>query len=201
MISKEHILDTAWTLFVKRGCKTVTMDEIASEAGMSKRTLYEQFGDKSQLIRDSIVMMGEKEEQKSLEIRKSSNNVLEYMLALHKYRVDARMKIYDHFFIEVKRYYPEVFSGVVSKIRETNFIRNKEVILLGQGQGLFLPDLNVDMISTVMSETVNVVIESRFGENPDFDKKEFFRNIMLVFLRGMSTPKGIKIIDDFLNYV
>ena len=60
MATREQILETSLHLFLQRGCKNLTMDEVASENGISKRTLYEMFKDKSSLLEESIISLHEK---------------------------------------------------------------------------------------------------------------------------------------------
>ena len=60
MATRTQILETSLQLFLEKGCKNVTMDDIASENGMSKRTLYELFKDKSSLLEESIVTLHER---------------------------------------------------------------------------------------------------------------------------------------------
>jgi len=175
------------------------MDDIASEVGISKRTLYEQFGDKSQLLNECITRMGKREEEKIKELQSQSANVLEFLFSIHKFRTESRMSIYDNFFQEVKKFYPDVYEGIISKLRKAHFSVTREMILQGQGQGLFLPLLDVDMAATVISEIINVIKNAKLMVDVEFNRKSFLKNTMFLFLRGMSTKEGIEIIDRFLD--
>jgi len=201
MASKEHILGIACRLFRERGCKSVTMDDIAAESGISKRTLYEQFDDKSALLRDSIALMGGRYGAQIEKIRQSSGNVLEFFFNVHRYQTDFRMKMYDHFFSDMKKYYPEVFEGVVSKIRSHNYEKNRELILQGQSQGIFHTFVDVDILTALMTEIVNVIKESEQVGQYEIGRRELLENTMFIFLRGISTPKGIGMIDEYVKSV
>lgn len=201
MASKEHIMDIACRLFRERGCKSVTMDDIAEECGISKRTLYEQFRDKSALLRDSTIMMGARYAAQIEKIRQESANVLEFLFNVHKYQTDFQMKIYDNFFNDMKKYYPEVFEGVVAKIKAHNYEKNRELILQGRNQGIFHSFVNVDILAALLTEIVNVIKESKLVGRYEIGRKEILANTMFIFLRGMSTPKGIEMIDEYVNSV
>jgi len=199
MASREHILKISCDLFLRRGCKSVTMDDIASEVGMSKRTLYELFRDKTQLLNECIMLMGRRDEEKIKELHSKSANVLEFLFSIHKYRTESRMSIYDNFFQEVKKYYPDVYEGIISKLRNAHFSGTREMILQGQEQGLFLPRLDVDMAAIVISEIINVIKNAKPVVDVKFNRNDFVKNTVFLFLRGMSTSIGIDIIDKFLD--
>lgn len=199
MASKEHILETTCRLFMERGCKSVTMDDIASENGISKRTLYEQFADKSALLEACILYMGEKDNVRIEEIRKNSENVLEFLFAVHSYRSDSGMKIYANFFSELQKYYPEVYEGVVARMRSGIFRSNRELIVTGQRQGIFHDYMNVDILAALITRAMNMVKDSGISRDLDVTGKEVMQNMLFIFLRGMSTVNGIRIIDDFLK--
>jgi len=199
MASREHILKISCDLFLHRGCKSVTMDDIASEVGISKRTRYEQFKDKTQLLHECIMLMGRRDEEKIRELHSKSANVLEFLFSIHKYRAESRMSIYENFFQEVRKFYPDVYEGIISRLRRSHFSGTREMILQGKEQGLFLPRLDVDMAATVISEIINVINNTKLGVDVNFNRKDFVKNAMFIFLRGMSTKVGVEIIDRFLD--
>ncbi len=201
MASKEHILDIACRLFRERGCKSVTMDDIATESGISKRTLYEQFDDKSALLRDCTAMMGERYGAQIERIRQNSGNVLEFFFNVHRYQTDFRMKMYDNFFSDMEKYYPEVFEGVVSKINTHNYEKNRGLILQGQSQGIFNTFVDVDILTALMTDIVNVIKESKLVGQYEISRRELLEDTMFIFLRGVSTPKGIEMIDEYVKSV
>jgi len=179
----------------------VTMDDIATESGISKRTLYEQFDDKSALLRDCTAMMGERYGAQIERIRQNSGNVLEFFFNVHRYQTDFRMKMYDNFFSDMEKYYPEVFEGVVSKINTHNYEKNRGLILQGQSQGIFNTFVDVDILTALMTDIVNVIKESKLVGQYEISRRELLEDTMFIFLRGVSTPKGIEMIDEYVKSV
>ena len=57
---RDRIIEVSSDLFMSNGCKSVTMDEVAAANGISKRTLYEHFKDKTNLLEECLLMMEEK---------------------------------------------------------------------------------------------------------------------------------------------
>ena len=120
MTNREQILRNTSALFLERGCKSLTMDDVASANGMSKRTLYEMFHDKAGLLRECILLMHKDNMTRSEEEFAKSGNVLEWFMLSLENKDEKRMSFYYDFFTEVKRYYPEVFMNVVQDVNRWN---------------------------------------------------------------------------------
>ena len=116
MTNREQILRRTGDLFLERGCKSLTMDEVASANGMSKRTLYEMFHDKAGLLRECILLMHKGNMVRMEEELAGADNVLAWFMRSLENKDEKRMSFYYDFFTEVKRYYPEVFMNVVTNI-------------------------------------------------------------------------------------
>lgn len=102
---KTKIIETSLELFLQKGCKSVTMDHIARENGISKRTLYENFTDKSQLLEDCIGLMHEQMKVFAGSFRRKEENVIDVLFRLHDSQSDGLLDLKRNFFDELKRYY------------------------------------------------------------------------------------------------
>ena len=116
MTNREQILRITSALFLERGCKSLTMDEVASANGMSKRTIYELFHDKAELLQECILLMHRDNMNKSEDELAKAGNVLEWFMYSLRSKDSQRMTFYYDFFTEVKKYYPEVFLNVVKDV-------------------------------------------------------------------------------------
>ena len=116
MTNREQILRITASLFLERGCKSLTMDEVASANGMSKRTLYELFHDKAELLQECILLQHKDNMLRSEEELSRAGNVLEWFMHSLRSKDSQRMTFYYDFFTEVKKYYPEVFLNVVKDV-------------------------------------------------------------------------------------
>ena len=116
MTNREQILRSTSALFLERGCKSLTMDEVASANGMSKRTLYELFHDKAKLLQECILLLHKDNMVRSEEELSKAGNVLEWFMNSLRNKDSQRMTFYYDFFTEVKKYYPEVFLNVVKDV-------------------------------------------------------------------------------------
>lgn len=196
---KERIIENSLELFMNRGCKSVTMDDVAGENGVSKRTLYEFFKDKSTLLQDILVLYENKMRKMFYDISMTSDNILEQFFQLHDRQSELSINLRIIFFAELKKFYPEIYNTVVKKMVCTHDNVIKDGIIKGQQQGLFCKNLNVDIVSKVMGELGSIMENQQLFPLNQFERKAVFREIFINYLRGISTLKGIEIIDNYLN--
>ena len=158
---KERIIDQAMHMFVSQGIKSVRMDDIAQQLGVSKRTLYEMFGDKEGLLYLAMERYSERNRQRWNELTADAHDVLEAMF-------------------------------MVLSLRS----------MLEQGieAGLFVNNFNIDLSISVLYYTASAIVTRRELMLPDgMSEREAFVQIISNFFRGISTAKGLRLIDDNLK--
>lgn len=195
---KERVVRTAANLFVRNGIKAITMDYIASQLGMSKRTLYENFKDKDTLLLSCVRYLDEERIKETEEIKKKSANAIElflwvYQSALQKLRYTNR-----NYFSDLKKYHPSV-----SVYYETNKEKNLEnfILLLEKGiyEGYIRKELNVEIITFLLGAQLELLMKSDDIDLNKYSFMEVFETIVMNFVRGIATPKGVAFIDEFIN--
>ena len=187
-------------LFLERGCKSLTMDDVASANGMSKRTLYEMFHDKAGLLRECILLMHKGNMVRMEEELAGADNVLAWFMRSLENKDEKRMSFYYDFFTEVKRYYPEVFMNVVQDVNRWHCELLERVIRQGQKEGLFITDiLDAHQLSLQLFE-LSVAVTDRAVRNYLEIKHDRGSDCLMLFLiRGIATEKGREYIDEYLK--
>ena len=197
---REHIMETAIALFYSRGCKAVTMDEIASEAGVSKRTLYEQFSDKEALLEGSIRWWNQKNQEVAEAIVQKAENTLDVLLQIHHFQSEQMVKMSIELVSDVKKYYHRVFKHTILATREEHRARTKAFLLRGQAEGIFRADINIDLINELFEMMFYFIHDNNKALIQKYSYEEFFRGTTLCFIRGISTEKGINYLNEhFMN--
>lgn len=193
---KEDIL--AWVLqrFREKGIRSVTMDEIAAHAGISKRTLYEQFGDKEQLLIECLKYHWAQEQRILLEYAESgTHNVLELILFSFNQKLAACRSTYPGFTRDMMRY-----RRVMEYVRVYNQNSSREFIAalkLGVEQGLMRSDICFELFEEFLTAQMRLLYEE--GVWRKYTPQEVFRMILLVWLRGISTEEGGRMIDAYMK--
>ena len=193
---RARIIKGASALFFKEGIKVVKMDDIARHLSMSKRTIYEQFSDKEQLLIECIKFIySEMHEIAKQEIRKSSNNTLDVILILYYIHFEMIKRANKHFFIDLMKY-PNIIKQRELKEKSNNR-KFKAWIEQGISEGVFRADANFDIILFILKRDLEIIVTS--DEFKELSSDELGKNFILFYLRGIATVKGQEIIEKFIE--
>lgn len=191
---KEKILKTANTFFHSQGIKSVKMDDIAHHLAISKRTLYELFGNKEELL---LACIKRGQEELSLHIQEMVNegaNIMEIFIELIAKKIETVNHIHPRYFTEINKY-PSVMA-YLDKKREENQANSESFFRKGVEEGYFLPDINFNIVVEISNNCVEHVMSSEMYNH--YPLHEINRTITIVFVRGLCTEKGVKCIDQML---
>ncbi|MBR7135311.1 MAG: TetR/AcrR family transcriptional regulator [Bacteroidaceae bacterium] len=193
---REHIIAQASDLFFHRGIKDVKMDDIAHEIGISKRTVYELFADKEELLHESLKYIHKNIHRIGRQkIRETSNNTLDVLLTLYYIYFEMLKKANKNFFLDLKRY-PKITEYQKTK-EKRNSDKFKKWIQKGVKEGLFREDANSDIILYILRRDIEHITISNEFSNYSID--ELGRSFILFYLRGIATSKGQEIIENFIK--
>ena len=131
---KQRIILETTKLVADHGIKAIRMDDIASHMGISKRTLYEVFGDKEALIIDCIIYIKDGAEQKSREIMAKAGNVIEEFILLFEYW-ETNVEGSNNIMLDIKRIYPKIYDEVMDRQVNQSFDKLKAELQRGVGAG------------------------------------------------------------------
>lgn len=191
---RESIIGKATEMFHQKGLRSVTMDDIAHSLTMSKRTLYQIFADKEELLL-ACVKQHECDERKWLtDLAANTQNVLEFILRLSTEKM-KRADTISHQFLEDIAKYPRVIQYIEQSKRENE---DESVAFFAKGveQGLFRKDINFRIVTRQLSSDVDTMV--RNGLITEFPQNELFANTFMLYIRGCATLKGVQMIDDYL---
>ncbi len=194
---KERIIEKAGDLFRQYGIKNVSVDEIASSMGISKRTLYENFKDKEDILLSALHWFGDKKKEGLKSLFAECNNVVEVFIKLieeHESAPNCSVK----FFEDIQKYYPRA-ANLMKRHIEISNIHLRDFLRQGIEEGYIREDLNVNVAAFLVEESTYTYIRASYLEKPPFSFSELFYTMMINFVRGIMTGKGIKIIDAYLK--
>ena len=194
---KDRIIEKAGELFFEYGIKNISMDELASSLGISKRTIYENFKDKEDILRFLITKLSNERNKIFKEFLEEGLNVVEIFIKVIEIQMDMPVSS-AKFIQDIYKYYPKITKFLQENIEKNNeFLQN--FLLKGIGQGYIREDLNVEVTAFLVEESTYTYIRASYMEKPPFSFSDLFYTMMINFVRGISTEKGIKIIDAHLE--
>ncbi|MFT6972660.1 MAG: AcrR family transcriptional regulator [Roseivirga sp.] len=195
MITKELIIETATKLFMENGVKTITIDRIVKELHTSKRTIYSYFPDKVALMEACLDVYNAKVRTENEEVIRSSDNVIEAMGHLHQKIVRRSHQINPNFFSDIIHYYPGLLQE--SYERNGNYAHQQLIELASAGikDGIFQEDMDVEVVGKTVLKLLKMLKDNHLFPATEFSKERLTFGIMVPYLRGLCTEKGIKLIQ------
>lgn len=191
------ILDKAREEFLLHGIKAVKMDDIAAALHMSKRTLYQVYDNKRDLVADVLFMQSERLKKRMIEFAENHDNPMDTLLEFFRIQLDNYSQTNPKFFADLYKY-PDVLERLQAYNEDVK--RNShEFFRRGVEDGYFLPNINYELLSRLCHNSI-----SSGRSNPEYqqyDLKEMFYSFVCVVIRGFCTQKGLSLLDEFLGNV
>ncbi|MEE4287599.1 MAG: TetR/AcrR family transcriptional regulator [Mariniphaga sp.] len=196
---RERIIEEATNQFLQFGIRNVTMDGIAAAMGMSKRTVYEAFKDKSALVYSCLEMLRQKHKGRNEEIYHSSKNVVETIFVFMKEGIKAMNAINPVFFRDMEKLYPKAWENLRKNNEKEAFDLSKELLNKGIDEGFFRSEINIPIVAKLFHEQMNLLADEKVFPRDEYSYADVFQSLTINFMRGISTKKGIELIDSILS--
>ncbi len=194
---KDRILEKAHEMFIRFGIRSVSMDDIAAQLGMSKKTLYQYYADKEELV-DAVVssMLAENKQRCSQESEVAENAVHEVMMAF-----DMAAEMFSNMnpsvLFDLEKYHPVVFK----KFKQFKFEFLKDIVANNLKRGieeeLYRPEINIDVLTRFRLATFLLPFNSDVFPGNKNQLVNINEQIMEHFLYGCATAKGHKMIAKY----
>ena len=187
---RSRIRDAAMQAFMEHGIKAVKMDDISKKLSVSKRTVYEIYGDKEELVYECVTHY-DQEKQKYLSDYASKHHVIDIVMEAYRLKAQEVHKINPAFYQDIM-HYPQVEQYIR---QERERVRNdlQKFMLRGVKEGFFREDVNYDIIVHLFDAMGQYIVTNRLLQQYRLEK--LFVNFFMVALRGVCTELGRKTID------
>lgn len=189
MTPKDCIVERTMRMFVSHGIRAVRMDDVAQQLGVSKRSLYELFGDKEGLLYQAMVRYFDDSRRRWAELSAGAGNVLEQLFMVLGDVMD-RSEETGRLMDSLKRLYPAVHD----KLMREGSVRNREELraMLRQGiaDGLFIGSINIDLAISVLYYTASALVSRRDLLLPEgISERKAFVQIVSTFSAVSRRPR------------
>ncbi|MBN2667303.1 MAG: TetR/AcrR family transcriptional regulator [Bacteroidales bacterium] len=194
---RQRILEEAAEMFRAYGIRAVTMDMLASKMSISKRTIYEVFRDKEELLRGVLKWMSEKQNALLIKYFDESENVIDAIFKMLDMMFEHFKKMSPAFHLDMKRFKRELndYPGMVNEL--PYFSSNTEILNRGIGEGVFRDDIDVEVTSRLMLEVLKMSNDQDGFPHENKDCTDSIRDFYINYLRGISTSKGLDLINRY----
>lgn len=185
---KEKIIKKATDLFLKLGFKSITMDDIASEMCISKKTIYKYFANKEILIEEATVSVHNEVQGKIQEIQLKNYNAIEENFVIKQMFTDMFQSTETSPIYQLKKHYPEIYSAV--KVQQETICQSmfKQNLENGIAQDLYRKEVPVAIFVNFYYTLIFTINENNQFEN---DIEILERHALEYHLRAIVSPKGL----------
>ena len=197
MTTEEKIIKGAEELFFKYGIRSVTMDDIAKHLGMSKKTIYQYYKEKDEIIHK--LMMGNIKQHECLfsECMQKADNIVDEVFSMMKNIHEIFSKINPQFIYELQKYYPQTWK-LFRDFKEEFILKMVERSLeKGKKEGHVRPDVNVKILSRLRMEQVELAMDPTAFSPDKFKILDVQLTLVEHFLYGICTLRGHKLINKY----
>ncbi len=194
---RQCIIDKASKLFFQYGIRSITMDFIALELGISKRTLYETFTNKDALIISCLEKVRKEQEADMCAIFNSEANIIEKLVRCYSKIIYYVNQTSRSFQLDIEQMRSKV-NEEVAKNREKQFEYIRNILHVGVEEGYIRSDLNMDIVTILHNSQIDWFRKSQTPGNEEWSFAEVLSTVMRIFLYGIVTEKGVKVLNE--NY-
>ncbi len=194
---RQRIIEEGAIMFRTYGIKAVTMDMLANQMGISKRTIYEVFSDKDELLMGVLRWMTVRQEEVMTKIMAESENVIEAIFKMMNIMTDHFRNMSPAFRLDMRRFH----NDLAKKLRETDelpyYSNNADVLKRGIKEGIFRKDIDIEITNKCLLEVIRMSNDKEVFPPEDFFNKDIISDFYINYLRGISTQKGLDLVNFY----
>ncbi len=191
----ENIVEKVSNLYQKYGIKSVTMDDVSRELGISKKTLYAYVANKEELVEKFIEYKTDQKRCNVEWIQEQELNAIEELLAVNEHVVEMLKNFNPSTEYDLKKYYPELYKNLRKHRMDSMYKAVLSNIEKGKKEGYYRTELNGEIIAKIYVSRIENSFESEMFTLEELTSAKFINEMMIYHIRGIANKKGI----DFLE--
>lgn len=197
--NRDRILQAAEKLFRRLGIRSVTMDDIARELGMSKKTLYQEFNNKADIVYAVTCSHFEEEQRECLAMHLVAKDPVEELILTIQWLSGFMREMNPSIIYELQKYYPRCWQLLRNFEQEFVLGIVQESLVKGIQAGLFRSEMKPEIIARIRIAQIHNSFDHEVFPIGEFDTTDVIIQGTELFLHGLVTMKGKKLIYKYLN--
>jgi TetR/AcrR family transcriptional regulator, cholesterol catabolism regulator len=191
---QERIRQKADELFRRYGIRSVTMDEIAAQLGISKKTIYQYYTDKDQLVDAIAVDEIQFSQDSCMKDMANSANAIEEIFRVMEFVEVMFRNMNPSMLFDLERYHPTGYKKFLEHKNKFLYEMIKRNLERGIKEELYRPELNIEIMTRFRLESMMLAFNPEIFQPSKFNLLELQQEIIEHFLYGLATLKGYKLI-------
>ncbi len=195
--TKQRILIGAMELFMRYGIRSVSMDDVARHLSVSKKTLYQYFADKDEIVTMVAAHRMEEDQRQYDGLHQSSRNAIEELVKISTCLKKDFQKMNPSLLFDLKKFHSKAWSVWLS--HKQKYIRESIIRNLAQGieEGFFRPDINKDIMAIIRLELIQLTFDDQIFPVEKYNLAEVNIQLFEHFVYGILTGKGRKVYEKY----
>lgn len=193
----QKILGASIELFSQYGFKTITMDDIARRAGISKKTLYQHFANKQEVVNESVTWYKNNTTESCAVVLADAENAIEAMVRILAFFDGIYKRMNPMAMFELQRFFPDAYKTFKDLLVERDMMMIRDNILQGIKEGYYRECINADLMARYRLETSLLILQPSLVVS---DRNSLLNVAMEIgehFMYGLMTPKGEKLYQKY----
>lgn len=191
------ILNVSTKMFIANGFKAVKMDDISQALNISKRTLYEIYPNKEDLICESLRKHIESEYLEFRNSLKDTDDTMDIITSYFRLRIRSTKNM-NPLLLSDLQYYPNVKQCIEAEMERHNQY-NEEFFKQGQDEGFFITTVDLNLFKEINKAVLDYLSSSKIYTK--FSPAEILRMMLIIFIRSLCTEKGLHRMDELLQSI
>ncbi len=198
-LMKQDIIIKALDMFLNLGFKSVTMDDLANEMGISKKTIYNHFKNKTELVEHCTAHLFDSVTCGIDHILSLGKNPIEELYEIKKFVMQHLKNEKSSPQYQLQKYYPRVHESLKSRQFEVMQDCVVENIKRGIALGIYRENINVDFVARIYFAGGTIIKDQTIFPQDKFPVAQLMDDYLEYHLRGIVTPEGRKILNSIIN--
>ncbi|MBX7125975.1 MAG: TetR/AcrR family transcriptional regulator [Cyclobacteriaceae bacterium] len=198
---RERILEGAEGLFMKYGIRSVSMDDIARQLGISKKTLYQHFADKDDMIQQVSLSHLSRNQQEMEDMRRQAVNAIDELALISVALRKGMEELNPSLLFDLKKYHPKAWSAWQE--HKQRIVRESVARNLRQGiaEGFYRQEINPEVLSVIRLEIVELIFDEQIFPHDKYVLTKVQMEVFDHFVYGLLTDKGRALYEEYKSKV
>ncbi len=193
---KDRILRTSQQLFMRNGIRSVSMDDIAAELAVSKKTLYKWYENKDQLVYAMMEQHLDTSRDDCAQVQQQASSAIDELFRMMSWMKQQVAEVHPSIFYDMQKFHPTSWQLWVAHKQHYILAQILDNLRRGMAEGLYRADLDADVLARLRLAQIEVVFDPTVFPPQQFDVQRIQHVIMEHFMLGVATLKGHQLINE-----
>ena len=198
---KEQVVNSAADLFQKYGIRSVSMDDIAKALSISKKTIYQYFNDKNELVKEVAGHIISDKLGAYKKVADSASSAIEELAVTAKLIRQHFIEMNPALMYDVKKFHPEAWCLFAQHEKEVIYNAVVANLKRGQKEGFFRKEIDVSIMAKIRFEQIHLTFDESVFPKEEYNMTEVHVQLFDFFIHGVLTPQGLTEFKNFENQI